>query len=928
MNTSLFRALLVTQLMFSLIACGGSGNKPDQIIEKPTTETIAIININGIAIDGYLSMAKVCIDLNNNYQCDGASEYQTITDSEGKFTLSMPEINVTAGPLLITTSAGITIDSDHPEQTITKPYFLLAPSTLNAIAEPKVISPLTTLIYAKLQAQSDQLSPDQALDAAEKQILSQLKLTSAEQLYGDFIKAAVQSNLTQEQQKANQRTKMQAQVIADVMAKGLEASKNNAAYGKDTQAAKLFLQKFTENSIELVAKKIDNAISLGITEASNIADDIIDNNPQLIVSTIEIEQGFIEQTPAPTNGIVDDNQNTFSWAIVPGFIDINDYEYSLDEGQIWQSVADNFKINIGNIDLGVNKLQVRVKAKNQMQAGKVLSNNSAFYKQHEGAGTPKLIAVNDQLNHDNVQWQFVENFDNINDYEMSLDGANSWQAATTPIIIGDINLGINQIHVRVKAGVHRDVGQSLIISQAFTKYIIPDAAFAPTYIASDDINNTFTFALISDFPHISNYEVKINSELWFNATNNIIQLEDKEYAIGSIKVRVKGDEASLRPAGNTLTNPIAFTVKPLPAEPPTNGVVDDNQNTFSWTPVPNFNSATDYEYSLNAGLTWQDVTGNLVINIGNIDIGINKVHVRVKAKGQRDAGEVLNNSIAFYKQYAAPAAPILIAINDEYNLDNVQWDFTSGFNKISDYEMSLNGNNSWIAATSPIQIGNINLDINQIYIRVKAGVHRDAGEPLIISHAFTKYIIPNAPDAPGLIELDDINNLFIFRINNQFPEISHYETQINQASWETANSQEIQLEEEYYGPGSIKVRVKADETTQRPAGNILSNSVAFTIKALSVNAPTNGVVDDNQNTFSWSPVPGFITANDYEYSLNAGQTWRTVDNNLTINIGNISLAINRLQVRVAENLNPGNNKAGAILSNHIAYTVSTSPVNV
>lgn len=160
MNAPTYPGLLITPLLLWLVACGGSDNKPDETIDKISPDTSTNTAVNGVAIDGYLSLAKACIDLNRNYRCDGALEYQTITDDEGKFTLSIPNNNINESPLLITTSAGITIDSNRPNQTINKPFFLLAPVNSANKNEQIVVSPFTTLVHAKLQTQSNDLTPD------------------------------------------------------------------------------------------------------------------------------------------------------------------------------------------------------------------------------------------------------------------------------------------------------------------------------------------------------------------------------------------------------------------------------------------------------------------------------------------------------------------------------------------------------------------------------------------------------------------------------------------------------------------------------------------------------------------------------------------------------------------------------------------------
>ena len=96
---------------------------------------------------------------------------------------------------------------------------------------------------------------------------------------------------------------------------------------------------------------------------------------------------------------------------------------------------------------------------------------------------------------------------------------------------------------------------------------------------------------------------------------------------------------------------IATTQFDLPGAPvtpdaPTSGVVDDTANTFNWTNNPSFTALGDYEYTLNGGSSYSDVSAKPVA-VGNVDKAIGQVGVRVKAVGVNPASSTLFNATAF-----------------------------------------------------------------------------------------------------------------------------------------------------------------------------------------------------------------------------------------------------------------------------------------
>lgn len=125
----LLAALLGASVLFGLGACGGGDTT------SPSTLTLS-----GKVIDGYISGAKVCLDLNNNFACD-VTEPSSVTDGLGgysiKYSGSIKGVQVLAVVDIHAT------DLDLGE--ITKPYLLLAPAERSS-----AITPMSTLVSTEM----------------------------------------------------------------------------------------------------------------------------------------------------------------------------------------------------------------------------------------------------------------------------------------------------------------------------------------------------------------------------------------------------------------------------------------------------------------------------------------------------------------------------------------------------------------------------------------------------------------------------------------------------------------------------------------------------------------------------------------------------------------------------------------------------------
>lgn len=140
--------------------------------------------------------------------------------------------------------------------------------------------------------------------------------------------------------------------------------------GEDTTAIA------TGDTYTLTADDVGKVITVKVT-AENCSGELTD-------STAEVAKA--EHPNPPTNGKVDDENNTFTFSGTSGVT----YEYSTDGGANWTDVTVDSGTGVGTVTVGnviVNKgdLQVRAKGTDVYKASTVISNTSAYTATLEGS---------------------------------------------------------------------------------------------------------------------------------------------------------------------------------------------------------------------------------------------------------------------------------------------------------------------------------------------------------------------------------------------------------------------------------------------------------------------------------------------------------------------------------------------------------------
>ncbi|MEN6348506.1 MAG: PQQ-binding-like beta-propeller repeat protein, partial [Syntrophomonas sp.] len=175
--------------------------------------------------------------------------------------------------------------------------------------------------------------------------------------------------------------------------------------------------------------------------------------------------------------------------------------------------------------------------------------------------------------------------------------------------------------------------------------------------------------------------------------------------------------------------------------PPTNPVVNDNTNEFGWTYVSGFTDCSQYEYSTNAGVSWNDCTANPQ-PVGDYDFAAGSVQVRIKANSGEEipAGSALLSDQAFTAIPAAPTNPLVDDLANTFGWTNVV-----EYSNVSEYEYSVDGGTNWnICTANPQYVGDYAFAIGAVQVRIKSDITqgKPAGLTMQSNIPFTKASSP------------------------------------------------------------------------------------------------------------------------------------------------------------------------------------------
>ena len=866
MVKNLYKLLVVSLISTALLACGGteSDSKLKQSQDQSKSQ-----NFSGIALDGYLYNARVCLDKNNNFMCDPGDGVTATTDARGRFRLEINN-NDDSFPILVEAIAGLTIDMDKPNQTIDTGFIFKTP-----ISNSNVISPITSLINSISKTSGISFDSAAELVADELGINKHLAL-------GDYS-ASVSVK--------NREIHMLARGLTRVLQVAQKASldsgidQGNARKGVIYKLAGLDLAEF---------KAKTDLLSHGASATSPVLEQLgKEYRDQLKVYQKDIDDNkIIAKPPAPKHGQVNDTSDTFNWQFVRGFDQNTDYEYSLDSGKTW-SRAIRKPIVVGNKAFDKGMIQVRVAAsshRNTPASTPVLSDKA--YTLSAVPSAPAWLTVNDASNE--FDWAFIDSFIQLEQYEYSLDNGLNWiQIIEKPQKIQDIDIPAGHLKIRLAKDNSQGRPASLSATSTSPMTKTPVQPEKPILLFANDRTNKINWLWVTKYTAPSFYEINLGNG-WKDIDNLPYDVGNVSLPANTISIRVKSNSLDARPAGIPLIIGSTFTRSESQSSPPTLPIVDDAENTFGWTDIEGFEGNGFYEYSLDSGITFHPTTSNPQ-PVPDEEFFKGQVCVRVKAESypKSSPGETLCSDKVYSVTPAKPAAPTS-PISDDGS-DTFDWMFVNGFSEINDYEINIL-DTGWVTVTQkPYPLNNQVYAVNSVQVRVKSNLVTGRPSGLILSNSTSFTLRPSAPNAPTNLVVNDTDNTLDWSYFSEFTQPEDFEVTLDSGStWTRATTKPIVIGNIDKNIAEIQLRVAQNFTNGMPHGPAILTTEAFT-KVPEIPAPTspqimNTFTGDKQiktNGFKWDYLTTKIDGQSirfdkpqyYEFTNNKGITWLPVISN-------------------------------------------------
>lgn len=314
------KPFLVAGLVAALMGCIDSGD--DEASEEGGGAGGAErISFTGLVADGYLRGATVCIDENENKECD-PSEPSTVSGEGGTFSFSDV---VSDKPILMVVIEGETIDEDtiteeNPDGTV-----FSKPLTLSAPAGYTNVTPLSTMVQNEVES---------GTSTADAEAAVKNKLGTTQNLDSDYIAAANDDTLSDEQKAEFLKMQQVAQVTARVISDNMESLEVAA------EENSISLDDLISAIVDEVFDALD-AISVTVDEntgdfdpdvaAQEVNQEEIGLNPDNIDDVVEQNKAEEAATTANLANVFTNGGVTWAWAeIYDGMLEADYGTASID----------------------------------------------------------------------------------------------------------------------------------------------------------------------------------------------------------------------------------------------------------------------------------------------------------------------------------------------------------------------------------------------------------------------------------------------------------------------------------------------------------------------------------------------------------------------------------------------------------------------
>lgn len=353
---------------------------------------------------------------------------------------------------------------------------------------------------------------------------------------------------------------------------------------------------------------------------------------------------------APSISKQDDVNDTLDWQYVAGYDQPTNYEYSLDSGVAWQSVSTK-PLVLNDENYNIDQIQLRVKASNSNQAGKVAKNSQAYHV------APAKIATR-YLDEEGNE---VEHLEAAHCIQFSRQGKKLVTILANP----EVEFGYQ----------YRDYvgGTSKYLSKCGIKIkFLPPNKEEVTEFFDSSLKHALANKTDAGY-WIDKPEEKIPADCQISRCNKVYHFALVKQSDGSFKEeKIERRESSkkhyrrylIRHEQNWLTTfkngDLAKTILPTP---PTNLVVDDAKDTLAFGQSAGYTKDFDYEYSIDGGNNWIAVASNPIL-LANQTIAVNNIKLRVAETATNFASKAVSPNDGFSEDKSAAKKPKKYKLNN------------------------------------------------------------------------------------------------------------------------------------------------------------------------------------------------------------------------------------------------------------------------
>ena len=248
------RRVLTLAMLVALAGCIEATSDDEAEEGGANSDGADRISFTGLVADGYLDGATVCLDLDENKECDPGEPTAT-SGAGGEFVITdATQAQRDDYPLLVVIEEGVTVDEDTVDDSNPDGVPYDQPLTLSAPAGFTFISPLSTMVQSEIEGGK---SLALAEDSVQEQLGTEIDLND------DYVAKQSDASLTVEQRAEYEQLHQVAQVTAQVISDNLE---NLAAAAEEDDIS-------LDDLISLIVNEVFQALDEITEEVEVIAND-------------------------------------------------------------------------------------------------------------------------------------------------------------------------------------------------------------------------------------------------------------------------------------------------------------------------------------------------------------------------------------------------------------------------------------------------------------------------------------------------------------------------------------------------------------------------------------------------------------------------------------------------------------------------------